>query len=219
MDFCCLDCNSLIFLFYAYFALFFKYPETHPLFEIIFDKKLHYLYICVTLRIDIAKNVTESANLAGKWSSSDAPELFEELRLVGDLSAELLLSPEDQGKFLLTGTLSGTQRLTCARTLDPFDHPFETEIVVEVEKCNVGSQELDDEDDETFCLRIPVGQDYVDLTECIRQLVILQEPMYPVKNPDEDFHQPAPAPEDEAPAEDPRWAKLKALKRKMDESN
>ncbi len=170
------------------------------------------------MRIDIGTNATESADLTEKWSTSDAPELFAELRLVGDLSVNLLLSVEEQGKYLLTGTISGTQRLTCARTLEEFDNPFETEIVVEVVRAGVSSQELDDEDDETFVLRIPVGQEYVDLTECIRQMVILQEPMYPVKNPDEDFKWTAPAPEDESPAEDPRWAKLKALKRKMDES-
>lgn len=163
--------------------------------------------------------MTDTAELAAKWSSSDAPELFAELRLVGDLSANLLLSPEDQGKFLLTGSISGTQRLTCARTLEEFDNPFETEIVVEVERTGVASQELDDEDEETFVLRIPVGQAFVDLTECIRQMVILQEPMYPVKNPDEDFKWTAPGQEVEVAAEDPRWAKLKALKRKMDESN
>ena len=69
------------------------------------------------MRIELAKNVTEPTEILAVWSSSEAPELFEELRLVGELKAELLASPAEQGNMLLTGSLSGTQRLTCARTL------------------------------------------------------------------------------------------------------
>ena len=168
------------------------------------------------MRIELPKNPAEPAELFAKWQRTDAPELFDELGLVGELSAKALFSPEGKGKFLLTGLLSGTQRLTCARTLEPFDHPFETELVIEVEQVQGSSQELDDDDEEVFSYRIPVAQDFVDVSECVRQLVILQEPMYPVKNPGEAFEW-AP-PQGEAPAEDPRWAKLKALRREMNQS-
>lgn len=168
-----------------------------------------------TLRIELAKNVTEPTEILAVWSSSEAPELFEELRLVGELKAEILASPAEQGNMLLTGSLSGTQRLTCARTLEPFERPFSTELALEVLREQVASQELDDEDAETFVIRIPLHQDYVDVSECVRQLVILQEPMYPVKNPDEAF---SFVTTEEVETEDPRWEKLKALKRKMEKS-
>ncbi|MEE1275454.1 MAG: DUF177 domain-containing protein [Fibrobacteraceae bacterium] len=183
--------------------------------QIFFAKNGLYFYIWGTLRIDLAKNLADSAEIAVKWPSSEAPELFEELRLVGDLTAKVLVSPEEQGKFLLTGSLSGTQNLVCARTLETFERPFSTEMVLEVVREQVASQELDDEDADVFVVRIPVNQEYVDVSECIRQLVILQEPMYPVKNPDENFSFVDSSPES---LEDPRWEKLKALKCKMEKA-
>jgi uncharacterized protein len=61
----------------------------------------------------------------------------------------------------------------------------------------------------------------VDVSECVRQLVILQEPAAPVKNPDEDFIFVSNKPTGDGSAEsedtmDPRWEKLKALKSKME---
>ncbi len=101
-----------------------------------------------------------------------------------------------------------------------FDRPFSTEIVVEVERLSVAKQELDEDDADVFAYKIPQGQDFVDVSECIRQLVILQEPVAPVKNPDEDFifvsnNQPDEGSEEAKPL-DPRWEKLKALKSKME---
>ena len=150
------------------------------------------------------------------WSRSDAPEIFDELHLKGDLVAEVLVSPEGESKCLVTGTISGVQTLTCSRTLEPFDRPFSTEIVVEVSRTQVSQQELDEDDVEVFAYRIPQGQGFVDVSECIRQLVILQEPQAPVKNPDEDFIFVSNKTADGEPKTDPRWDKLKALKSKME---
>ena len=82
-------------------------------------------------------------------------------------------------------------------------------------------QELDEDDADVFAYKIPQGQDFVDVSECIRQLVLLQEPVAPVKNPDEDFIFVSNNPPDEgsdgaAKPMDPRWEKLKALKSKME---
>ena len=147
-----------------------------------------------TLRIDIAQKLTEPEDRRVVWSHADAPEIFDELHLKGDLVAEVLVSPEGPGKCLVTGTLSGVQTLTCSRTLDLFDRPFTTEIVAEVERLPIAKQELDEDE--------------------------LQEPVAPVKNPDEDFifvsnNQPDEGSEEAKPL-DPRWEKLKALKSKME---
>ena len=147
-----------------------------------------------TLRIDIAQKLTEPEDRRVVWSHADAPEIFDELHLKGDLVAEVLVSPEGPGKW--------------------------TEIVVEVERLSVAKQELDEDDADVFAYKIPQGQDFVDVSECIRQLVILQEPVAPVKNPDEDFifvsnNQPDEGSEEAKPL-DPRWEKLKALKSKME---
>lgn len=180
-----------------------------------------FYYIWATLRLDIAQNLTESEDRRVVWSRADAPEVFDELHLKGDLVAQVLVSPEGNGKCLVTGKVSGVQTLTCVRTLELFDRPFETEMTIEVERLQVASQELNDDDDDVFAYKIPQTQDFVDVSECVRQLVLLQEPFAPVKNPDEDFifvtnNQTG---EDSADAEkplDPRWEKLKALKSKME---
>ena len=184
------------------------------------DPFLAFYYICATLRIDIAQKLTESEDQRVVWSHADAPEIFDELHLKGDLVAEVLVSPEGNGKCLVTGTLSGVQTLTCVRSLDLFDRPFKTEIVVEVERGACAQQELHDDDDDVFAYTIPQTQDFVDVSECVRQLVTLQEPIAPVKNPDEDFifvtnNQTGDGAEAEKPL-DPRWEKLKALKSKME---
>ena len=153
------------------------------------------------MRIDIAQKLTEPEDRRAVWSHADAPEIFDELHLKGDLVAEVL---------------SGVQTLTCSRTLDLFDRPFTTEIVAEVERLPIAKQELDEDDADVFAYKIPQGQDFVDVSECVRQLVILQEPQAPVKNPDEDFIFVSNNPADEEPQTDPRWDKLKALKSKME---
>ena len=182
---------------------------------------LFFIRFGATLRIDIAQKLTEPEDRRAVWSHADAPEIFDELHLKGDLVAEVLVSPEGPGKCLVTGTLSGVQTLTCSRTLDLFDRPFTTEIVAEVERLPIAKQELDEDDADVFAYKIPQGQDFVDVSECIRQLVLLQEPVAPVKNPDEDFIFVSNNPPDEgsdgaAKPMDPRWEKLKALKSKME---
>lgn len=172
------------------------------------------------MRIDIAQTLTEPEDRQVVWSHADAPEIFDELHLKGDLVAQVLVSPEGDNKWLVTGTISGVQTLTCSRTLEPFDRPFSTEIVVEVERIQVAKQELDDEDVDVYAYKIPQGQYFVDVSECIRELIILQEPQAPVKNPDEDFifvtnNKPEEETDGEKPL-DPRWEKLKALKSKME---
>ena len=180
-----------------------------------------FYYIWGTLRIDIAQELKESEDRRVVWSHADAPEIFDELHLKGDLVAEVLVSPEGPNKWLVSGTLSGVQTLTCSRTLELFDRPFDTEIVVEVERLGVAKQELDEDDADVFAYRIPQGQYFVDVSECVRQLVILQEPAAPVKNPDEDFIFVSNKPTSDGSVEsedamDPRWEKLKALKSKME---
>ena len=83
------------------------------------------------------------------------------------------------------------------------------------------AQELDEEDADVYAYRIPQNQEFVEVSECVRELVILQEPQAPVKNPEEDFifvsnnQADEGDPGAESPM-DPRWEKLKALKSKME---
>lgn len=146
--------------------------------------------------------------------------VFDELRVKEPLVVELSVVPDGSNRWLLTGTLSGVQVLECSRSLELFDSPFETPISFWVELVpGIAEEELDDTDDETFGFRVPSAQDYVDVTECVRQLVILQEPLHPVKDdPDKDFVWEA-GEKSETPGEDPRWEKLKVLKDRMKRPN
>jgi uncharacterized protein len=173
------------------------------------------------LRIEISKIASCEGYLQASFAKDESDaNVFEELRLQDPLQVELTVVPEDSNKWVLTGTLSGVQVLECSRTLELFDHPFETPISFWVELIpGLAEQELDDSDDETFGFRVPQVQDHVDVTECVRQLVILQEPLHPVKDdPDKAFVWEV-GEKSEEPKEDPRWEKLKALKAKMEHPN
>jgi len=112
---------------------------------------------------------------------SDEPVLFKELRLKGLLNCSFAVQKERDG-FAVKGIASGSQEFACSRTLEPFERSFEVKIdVLVLQEQGLSRQEEDDGDDDFFKIKIPVGQNEVDLTETVRQLVILQEPMIPVK--------------------------------------
>lgn len=173
------------------------------------------------MRIEISKIASCDGTLQLRFAKESADAgVFDELRVKEPLSVELSVVPEGSNKWFLTGTLFGVQILECSRSLELFDSPFETPIGFWVELIpGLAEQELDDSDDETFGFRVPATQDYVDVTECVRQLVILQEPLHPVKDdPDKDFVWEA-GEKSEVPGGDPRWEKLKALKDRMNRPN
>ena len=171
------------------------------------------------MRIDISQIASETTELLVSFDRLQAPELFDELHLTGPLTLSVLVSPQGADQWLLTGSLSGKQVLTCVRTLEPFENSFETPVMIRVERTSVAKQELDDDDDEVYSYRVPMVQNFVDVTECVRELVIFQEPILPVKDPDKDFIWNADEKTSEKPKMDPRWEKLKALKRKMENPN
>lgn len=186
------------------------------MFHLRIDRNPGFLYILPTLRIELSQIIEEPTSLEVSFAPSEARGLFEELRLTAPLMVRVLVTPEGRDKWFLSGTLSGVQKLICARTTEPFDRPFEEQITLSVVRTqSVVRQELDDDGAEIFNYRIPMNQTGVDVTECVRELVILQEPICPVKDPDRDFEWK----NEEvvlSPEEDPRWEKLKALKQKME---
>jgi uncharacterized protein len=111
----------------------------------------------------------------------DEPVLFGELRLKGTLNCNFAVKKE-KGGFTVKGTACGSQEFACARTLELFERPFEIEVeAVVLVMAGLTQQKEDDGDDDFFTIKVPAFQNEVDLTETIRQLVILQEPMIPVK--------------------------------------
>ena len=114
-------------------------------------------------------------------SENDEPVLFRELRLKGRFAFSFAVIKE-KGGFTIKGTVSGSQEFVCARTLEPFDLPFEAEVeALVLAEAGLTQQKEDDGSEDFFTIKVPVGQYEVDLTETVRQIVILQEPMIPVK--------------------------------------
>jgi len=130
------------------------------------------------LRIRLANNAPEQTF---SLLESDEPVLFKELRLKGPLDFNFAVSKE-KGGFAVKGTASGSQEFTCARTLELFERPFEVEVdVLVLQEQGLAQQEEDDGSEDFFKIKVPANQSEADLTETVRQLVILQEPMIPVK--------------------------------------
>jgi uncharacterized protein len=112
---------------------------------------------------------------------SDEPILFRELGLRGYLNCDFAVKKEKDG-FTVKGIASGSQEFACSKTMEPFERFFEVEIdVLVLQEQGLTQQEEDDGSEDFFKIKIPVNQNEVDLTETVRQLVILQEPMIPVK--------------------------------------
>lgn len=172
------------------------------------------------MRIDLSNKNPDSWDQVIVLESNNASSLFEELRLEGSLRGEFQVFPQGSESYLVHGSVQGTQILTCVRTLETFSHPFDLELSIDVKRSSqVATQEMEDDDGDTYLVRIPALQESVDITECVRQLVILQEPMNPVKDPSGDFVWKDPGAEPEESVSDPRWEKLKALKAKFENPN
>jgi len=112
---------------------------------------------------------------------SDEPILFRELRLKGCLDCSFAVKKE-KGGFTVKGIVSGSQEFACSRTSELFELSFEVEMdALVLQEQGLTQQEEDDGSEDFFKIRVPANQKEVDLTETVRQLVILQEPMIPVK--------------------------------------
>jgi uncharacterized protein len=111
----------------------------------------------------------------------DEPVLFRELRLKGHLNCNFTVCKE-KGGFTVKGIASGSQEFACARTLEQFERPFEIEVdVLVLQEQGLTQQQEDDGSEDFYKIKVPASQNDVDLTETVRQLVILQEPMIAVK--------------------------------------
>ncbi|GHV12707.1 hypothetical protein AGMMS49938_05800 [Fibrobacterales bacterium] len=114
-------------------------------------------------------------------TESFAPDFFKELHLKDKLNGSFVVTKE-KGGFAIRGTVSGVQEFEDARTLENFDRPFEIEVeVIVLREQGLSTQVEDDGSEDFFTLKIPPSQKFADLTETIRQLIILQEPMIALK--------------------------------------
>jgi uncharacterized protein len=103
------------------------------------------------------------------------PGLATELALVPEdrrIAAEMLLESVTDG-IVVTGPVSGSMKLSCARCLKPFDRDFE----IQVQELYAAAAEPDGDE-------YPLVEGQVDLEPLIRDVVVLAMPFAPLCRPD-----------------------------------
>jgi uncharacterized protein len=164
----------------------------------------------ITLKLDVRQLSGSAAEIPFSFSVTDLPESLNELRLKGELQGEFLVSASESGSYVVTIRLSGVRVLVCSRSSEEFDYNFKSEFSVIIEKTSASSQELV-EDDEDYRIKIGHSEKEIDFSECLRQQLILEQPINPIANPQKGIGW-----KDEIKEEsDPRWDKLKELKNKL----
>ena len=142
-------------------------------------------------------------------------QFSEGVKIQGPLKIEVRVVNHkfDQIRFLVT--YEGDQLLNCSRSLEDFPSPIKAEfdLVVkystEVQNWNY----VIDHEDEPFIELNKLAKSF-SVFEFVRQEILLNEPMNPVKNPEEPFKWGESSETEEKI--DPRWAKLLELRNKID---
>lgn len=143
---------------------------------------------------------------AQSWAQSE-----QEVRLASDLRVQVEVSAAGATKHLLTVQYQTQRFLTCARSLVEFAHPEAGKLQVLVEPSpGLQAWELFDEEEELFILRYGTTVESFSIAECIRQDILLNEPVRPLASPEAEFNWESAQPQETEAEVDPRWAKLRA---------
>ncbi|NLB63664.1 MAG: DUF177 domain-containing protein [Fibrobacter sp.] len=150
------------------------------------------------------------------FNQNSVAEIFDDLNLKESLKIKFSVFPSERDVWTVETQIIGMQELECARTLEPVMHPIDLSFTVVANKvAGIKEQQFNDEEDEFFEIDIPQAQNFVDFSECVRQMVILNEPINPLKDPEASFNWEDPEQEKDSEAVDPRWEKLKEWKPKV----
>ena len=149
--------------------------------------------------------------------ASEAPTPVTEDVTLGPVQVDAVLDYEP-GHALVTFQARTTATLTCDRTLQRFDQPIEGSYAVLFAAPDRSAPEESEEHDE---LRpFPPGARYLDLTDAVRDTLLLAIPQRKVAPGAEEeeietvFGAPEPSEEDPV---DPRWEKLRQLRSNDDD--
>ena len=112
----------------------------------------------------------------------------EAVELSGDLLVELKVLSTRADTFWVEVSYRGKQVLTCSRKLTPFNQPIQETF--EFQLCyseSVQDWKLEEEkEDYPVVLLNPQAKEF-SVLEMVRQEIVLNEPLSPVENPQEDF--------------------------------
>lgn len=147
--------------------------------------------------------------------STSAEDAYEEVAF-GDVQVEAVLDYQ-VGRALVTFQARTTATLICDRTLRRFEQPLEGEYAVLFAAPDRSVPEESEEHDEVR--ELPAGARYLDLTDAVRDTLLLAVPQRKVAPGAEDEEIEtvfgAPAHSEEEPV-DPRWEKLRELRSSQD---
>lgn len=182
----------------------------------VLDEYYYPKYIWLTLKLELEYKGSEPWDKTVSLHADFAPDFFAELKLINSLQAKFSVYPVGQEAWTVEVQLQGTQLLQCARTLEDMRHEVNVGFTVQVSRiAGIKNQQFSDENEDFFEIDIPQGQSFIDFAECVRQMIVLHEPINPVKDPNASFNWIDPeAADEESTTMDPRWEKLKDWKPK-----
>lgn len=167
------------------------------------------------LKLDLNRLDREgSARVEGDVAADDPLWEGSGLAFEGPLRVRLRAQVSGSDEVVIRGTLEGVQLRECRRCLDPVEVEVEEEVTLVYAPSDALSDRIDPEIRE-----IPAGTDELDLTEAIREELILGVPSFVVCSPDckglcpqcgvKLDEETCTCTTDEA---DPRWDALRALR-------
>ncbi len=174
------------------------------------------------MKIDLRNLGDSPSTIQAKYCREDSLNSYEGVVLKSDLMGEFSICRSGADGYLINGTVSGVQEFECSRTLEKFEKSFSVSVKVMAKKNKeVDDTELDDENEEIYNISFNPLEEEVDISECIRQQIVLSQPINPVKNPDKDFSWAGDSEpkEEEKSGVDSRWSELEKLKEKFKKDN
>ena len=148
-------------------------------------------------------------------TAEDFNKPSESVEIQGDMKLSVSVINYSHEQLWLNLSYECIQVLTCSRSLEKFEKPISSEFKALVKFSNsVKSWKyVIDQDDEPYLALNDLAKSF-SVFEFVRQDILLNKPMNPVKNPEEPFIWGEPAEKEEKI--DPRWAKLLELRNKID---
>lgn len=172
------------------------------------------------MKIDVRNITQRKKDFILEYAADDLQDI-EDIRFVDKLTIKVDAHQMGINSFILKCKGSAVQYLECSRTLKDFESPvaFQFEIHVKVDsksKIETEGYNVDEVSDEAYEVAIKPQDDYFDITEMVRQEILLKEPMIPIDPNTSDKEWIESEELGEADGEDkptdPRWDALKKLK-------
>lgn len=139
---------------------------------------------------------------------------LEDIRIATDLEMDFNCHQTGVSSFILKCKGKTTQLLECSRSLKDYGHEvnLQFDILIELDAKAKSGFDIDNMEDEAYEICVNSNNPDFDISEIIRQEILIQEPMIPL-NPDTESNEWLEVEEKEETEKiDPRWEALKKLK-------